>query len=177
METGETGRFWALGRFIRVTILGGARRREVLSSELKELTERIRPFDDARASFFSFVYRFYVSFSGSERAPRLRLTSVAAAAVSSGSLKTIDLSPILNFRFLNDAGVDEAARGYCRVSRSLVARGGRMIRGGNEVVVVVVVVTTVVRVVGANENCPNVVLGGPCPRSFLSCSSIAGRRE
>lgn len=57
METGETGRFSALGRLIRVTILGGARRREaVSSSELKELTERIRPLEDARASFLSFNY-------------------------------------------------------------------------------------------------------------------------
>lgn len=90
-------------------------------------------------------------------------------------MKRIDLSPILNFKFLKDAGVGEAARGYCLASRSFVARGGRIIRGGKEVVVVVVVVTTVVRVAGAKDNCPKAVLDGPCPRSSRSCSSMARR--
>lgn len=62
--------------------------------------------------------------------------------------------------FLNDVGVGEEARGYSLGSRSLVARGDLMTRGGNVVVVVVVVVvvTTVVRVAGAKENWPIVLL-------------------
>ena len=103
-------------------------------------------------------------------------TSVAADAESSGSLNTMDLSPILNVRFLNDEGVGDDAKGYCLESRSLAARGGLIIRGGNEVVVVVVVVTTVVRVVGAKENCPKALLEEPCPISSRSCSSIFCRR-
>lgn len=103
------------------------------------------------------------------------LTSVATDAESSGSLKTIDFSPILNLRFFKAAGVGVAANGYCRASKSLTARGGLIARGGNEVVVVVVVVTTVVRVVGAKENCPR-ALEGPCPNSSTSWSSISRRR-
>lgn len=93
---------------------------------------------------------------------------------SSGSLNRIDLSPILNLMFLRAAGVGDEARGYSRVSRSFTARGGLMVKGGNEVVVVVVVVTTVVRVVGAKENCPIAVSEGPWPtsstaRAVISC--------
>lgn len=54
--------------------------------------------------------------------------------------------------FLKDEGVGVEARGYSLGSRSRVARGDLMMRGGNVVVVVVVVVTTVVRVAGAKEN-------------------------
>jgi hypothetical protein len=92
---------------------------------------------------------------------RKSLTSLAAVLVSSGSLKTIDLSPILNLRFLKDAGVGAEARGYCLVSKSLTERGGLMTKGGKEVVVVVVVVTTVVRVAGAKENCPRAASDDP----------------
>lgn len=95
-----------------------------------------------------------------------RHTSVKAAVVSFGSLKTIDWFPSLKRRFLKFAGVGVEARGYCLASRSFMARGGLIRRGGKEVVVVVVVVTTVVRVVGANENWPKEsLLEGPCPFS------------
>jgi hypothetical protein len=60
--------------------------------------------------------------------------------------------------FLKDVGVGEEASGYSLGSRSLVARGDLITRGGNVVVVVVVVVTTVVRVAGAKENWPIVLL-------------------
>jgi len=103
----------------------------------------------------------------------VNLTSAVVFVVSSGSLKTIDLSPILNLRFLNVAGVGDEARGYCRVSKSFTARGGLMVKGGNEVVVVVVVVTTVVRVVGAKENCPIAASDGPWPRFSTSRSFIS----
>lgn len=83
----------------------------------------------------------------------------------------IDLSPILNLRFLKVAGVGDEARGYCRASRSFTARGGLMVRGGKEVVVVVVVVTTVVLVVGAKVNCPIAAFDGPWPSSSLSSIS------
>jgi len=78
---------------------------------------------------------------------------------------------MLNLRFLNAAGVGDAASGYSLVSKSFVASGGRKMRGGKAVVVVVVVVTTVVRVVGAKENCPRALVVGPCPisSSSLSC--------
>lgn len=36
---------------------GGAKRREEASSEEKELTERMRPLEDLRASFLSFNYK------------------------------------------------------------------------------------------------------------------------
>lgn len=83
----------------------------------------------------------------------------------------MDFSPILNLRFLRAAGVGDEARGYCRTSRSLTARGGLIVNGGKEVVVVVVVVTTVVRVVGAKENCPMEAFDGPWPSSSLSSIS------
>lgn len=154
---------------------GGGKRREEASSDEKELIERMRPLEDLRASFLSFNYK-NVSVDLCQAPAKGGLTSLAANTVSSGSLKTIDLSPTLNLRFLNDAGVGDAARGYCRASRSFTARGGRKIKGGKEVVVVVVVVTTVVRVVGAKENCPRASLDGPCSRPSLSCSSISRRR-
>lgn len=85
-------------------------------------------------------------------------TSLIATVASSGSLNTTVFPPSSNLMFLNDVGVGEEARGYSLGSRSLVARGDLMTRGGNVVVVVVVVVTTVVRVAGAKENWPIVLL-------------------
>jgi len=122
--------------------------------------------------FLELGQREYLSRYDLQREEQI-LTSIPAVAASSGSLKMMDLSPTLKRRFLKDAGVGDAARGYCRVSRSLTARGGLMVRGGKEVVVVVVVVTTVVRVVGAKENCPKALLEGPCPKPSLSWSSIS----
>jgi hypothetical protein len=119
---------------------------------MNEFTERVWPFEDFNASLFS-------------------LYSAAAFVVSSGSLKMIDLSPILNLRFLRADGVGDEARGYCRASRSLTARGGLIVKGGKEVVVVVVVVTTVVLVVGAKLNCPIAAFDGPWPSSSLSSIS------
>jgi hypothetical protein len=54
--------------------------------------------------------------------------------------------------FLRDDGVGVDASGYSFGSRSLVALGAFITKGGKLVVVVVVVVTTVVRVAGAKEN-------------------------
>jgi hypothetical protein len=113
--------------------LDAGNRRGGWSSDVKEVTDRITPFEAFNASFFSFI---------SSRVP----------AVSSGSLKTTGLPPSSNLIFLNAEGVGEDARGYSLGSSSRIARGGLINNGGKVVVVVVVVVTTVVCVAGAKEN-------------------------
>lgn len=65
--------------------------------------------------------------------------------------------------FLNDVGVGEEARGYNFGSRSPVDRGAFKSSGGRLVVVVVVVVTTVVRVAGAKEKRPRLLLEAGVP--------------
>jgi hypothetical protein len=104
-----------------------------------EVTDCTKPFEAFNVLFVSF-------------------TSLIATVASSGSLNTTVFPPSSNLMFLKDVGVGEEASGYSLGSRSLVARGDLITRGGNVVVVVVVVVTTVVRVAGAKENWPIVLL-------------------
>lgn len=72
METGETGRCWGLGR--GATDRGAASRREALSSSvINEFTERIRPFEDLKASFFSFSCRYVSNVGRSLQSGRIGL--------------------------------------------------------------------------------------------------------